>query len=78
MAKLTKAARAAIPTSQFAGPHRSFPIPDRSHARAALREAHYAANPSAIRANVARAYPGISQQHPHKNLGGYLHPKKGR
>jgi len=32
MAKLTARARKAIPTSQFAGPKRSYPIPDRSHA----------------------------------------------
>lgn len=32
MAKLTAAARKKIPTSQFAGPGRSYPIPDRSHA----------------------------------------------
>lgn len=36
MAKLTKSARAAIPDSKFAGPGRSFPIPDKAHARAAL------------------------------------------
>jgi hypothetical protein len=36
MARLTAKARAAIPTSQFAGPGRSFPVPDANHARAAL------------------------------------------
>ena len=36
MAKLTKNARAKIPTSKFAGPGRSFPVEDKSHARAAL------------------------------------------
>lgn len=73
MAKLTKAARAAIPTSKFAGPNRTFPIPDKAHARAAIMLSGYASNPAAVKAK-AREVLG----HPHKNLGGYLHPKKGR
>ncbi len=36
MAKLSKAQRAALPASKFAGPGRTFPIPDPGHARAAL------------------------------------------
>ena len=36
MAKLTKAARSKIPAKQFAGPNRSFPVNDKSHARAAI------------------------------------------
>jgi hypothetical protein len=32
MAKLTAAKRKALPKSTFAGPGRSYPIPDRSHA----------------------------------------------
>lgn len=36
MAKLTASARRALPASDFAGPGRSFPIPDKGHARAAL------------------------------------------
>jgi len=32
MAKLDAAERKAIPKSEFAGPGRSYPIPDRSHA----------------------------------------------
>jgi hypothetical protein len=34
--KLTAAARRKIPASKFAGPGRSFPLPDKNHARAAL------------------------------------------
>lgn len=30
--KLTTAARKAIPMSKFAGPGRSYPVPDKSHA----------------------------------------------
>ena len=59
MARLTKAKRAKIPTSKFAGPGRSFPIEDRNHARAALALKRFAPNPSAIVAKVHRAYPDM-------------------
>ncbi len=36
MAKLNAAARKALPSKDFAGPDRSFPIPDKGHAKAAL------------------------------------------
>jgi hypothetical protein len=36
MARLNAAARRALPSSTFAGPGRSFPIPDKGHAKAAL------------------------------------------
>ena len=36
MAKLSKSARAALPTSKFAGPDRTFPVNDADHAKAAL------------------------------------------
>lgn len=32
MAKLDAAGRKALPKSEFAGPDRSYPVPDRSHA----------------------------------------------
>ena len=32
MAKLTTAKRNALPASKFAGPDRTYPIPDRAHA----------------------------------------------
>lgn len=32
VAKLTSNARKALPKSAFAGPNRSFPVPDRAHA----------------------------------------------
>ena len=37
MARLTSAQRAKLPSSVFAGPNRSFPIPDKAHAVAAKR-----------------------------------------
>jgi len=36
MAKLTAAKRKALPTKDFAGPDRSYPVQDKSHARNAL------------------------------------------
>lgn len=36
MAKLTARTRAKLPAKDFAGPGKSFPIPDKNHARAAL------------------------------------------
>ena len=62
MAKLHAAARKALPGQDFAGPNRSFPIEDENHARAALSMAHYASDPSAIKAAVHRKYPEIGRQ----------------
>ncbi len=46
MAKLTAKARKAIPTSKFAGPDRSYPIQDRSHAANAKARAAQFASPA--------------------------------
>lgn len=37
MARLTAAQRNALPDSAFAGPNRTYPVPDKSHAIAAER-----------------------------------------
>ncbi len=42
--KLTAKARRAIPTSEFAGPGRSYPVENKSHARNALARASQAVN----------------------------------
>lgn len=83
MAKLTSAGRKAIPTSKFAGPDRSYPIEDASHARNALARVSQHGSPAVkaeVRAKVASRYPGITQQHksshPGRNLGHYMHDKK--
>lgn len=60
--RLTTKERRAIPSKEFAGPKRSFPINDKNHARAALSMAHYAKNPSAIRAAVHRKFPDIGKK----------------
>ena len=64
MAKLTAKTRKAIPTSQFAGPDRSFPIEDESHARNALaRVANKSPELKAkVRAAVHRKYPDMGHQ----------------
>lgn len=59
MSRLNAAERKAIPTGQFAGPDRSFPIPDVNHARAALSMARYASDPDEIRQKVLARYPQI-------------------
>lgn len=64
MAKLTAAARKAIPSSEFAGPDRSYPIEDKSHARNALARASQHASPALrkkIAAKVHRKYPGMGK-----------------
>jgi hypothetical protein len=55
MARLTSGQRQKIPTDKFAGPNRSFPIPDKAHAHAAIALSRYAANPNAVKAK-ARAF----------------------
>ena len=62
MAKLTAKRRNALPAKTFAGPDRSYPIPDASHARNALARAAQHAAPdlkAAIRAKVHKKFPGI-------------------
>lgn len=44
MAKLTTKARKSLPAKDFAGPKRSFPIPDKSHARVAKARASQSVN----------------------------------
>lgn len=62
MAKLTSSARNKLPASTFAGPDRSYPIEDASHARNALaRAAQHASSElqSKIKAKVRRKFPNI-------------------
>lgn len=62
MAKLTTEARKKIPAKDFAGPDRSYPIEDASHARNALARASQHATSglkAKIRAKVHAKYPTI-------------------
>lgn len=54
MAKLSSSKRSALPSSDFAGPNRSFPVNDKKHARAAIMLSKYAPDPSAIKAKAER------------------------
>ncbi|GEM_PF-5099126 len=49
---LSAAQRRAIPSREFAGPHRSFPVRSAHEVKAAIRLAGHAANPDAVRARV--------------------------
>lgn len=65
MARLTTAARNALPDSAFAGPNRSYPINDASHARNARARAAQFAGPalqSKIVAKTAKKYPGMGKK----------------
>ena len=62
MAKLSSKARNSLPASEFAGPERSYPIEDESHARNALARASQHASPelkAKIKAKVKRKFPNI-------------------
>lgn len=53
MARLTSGQRKAMPKTEFAGPNRSYPIPDKSHAVFAKEMAAKHASPG-VRAKVDR------------------------
>ena len=64
MAKLTAAARRAIPKSSFAVPGKapksgSYPIPDKNHAKNALARSSGKAVAGKVKAAVHRKFPGI-------------------
>lgn len=62
MTKLTARARRAIPSRDFAGPDRSYPIEDKSHARNALARASGKPVEARVRAAVHRKYPDIGEK----------------
>ena len=73
MAKLTAKKRNALPAKTFAGPDRSYPIPDASHARNALARASQHAGSdlkAKIRAKVHAKFPDIRQHDEMRMDGG--------
>jgi hypothetical protein len=54
MAKLTTKGRAKLPAAEFAGPDRSYPVPDRAHAANAKARATQAANAGRISREVEK------------------------
>ena len=70
MAKLTAKTRNALPSKDFAGPDRSYPIEDASHARNALARVSQHGSPAEkakVRAAVHKKYPDI-QSHVDKHF----------
>jgi len=62
MARLTAKARRGLRSSTFAGPNRSYPIPDKGHAKAALALAHHA--PASAQPQIrARAHAMLASKH---------------
>jgi hypothetical protein len=62
VAKLNAAARKKISSKNFAGPDRSYPIEDESHARNALARSSGKAIAPRIRAAVHRKYPDMGKK----------------
>ena len=65
MVKLTKGQRDRLSSKSFAGPDRSYPIQDPSHARNALSRVSQFGSPEVkakVRAAVHRKYPGIGKK----------------
>lgn len=76
MSKLTTKERKKIPTSSFAGPDRSYPIEDASHAKDALARVSQHGSPEVkaeVRHKVHERYPGIQQSHKFPNAKGETH-----
>ena len=76
MAKLTARRRNALPKSDFAGPDRSYPVPDRSHAQSALARVSQfgsSALKAAVRKKVHAKFPSIG-----KMEGGSVKPRLDR
>ena len=71
MAKLKTATRNKLPASKFAGPGRTYPDEDLTHARKAIQMApHAGAGAAAIRAKVHRDWPSIkigNSSKPHRS-----------
>jgi hypothetical protein len=64
MAKLTAKTRNALPSKDFAGPDRSYPIQDMSHARNALSRVSQFGYPELkekVRRAVHRKFPSIGE-----------------
>lgn len=62
MAKLTAKARNALPDSEFAGPNRTYPVPDKAHAINAKARADQFASP-ALKAKVDAKADAVLEKH---------------
>jgi hypothetical protein len=66
MAKLTTAERNALPAKDFAGPHRSYPINDTSHAKNAKSRVSQFGSASLKKKVDAKADKKLSKKAPQK------------
>lgn len=65
MSKLTSSQRNSLPNSDFAGPGRSYPIENRSHAANAEARATQFASPALkaeVDSAVSKKFPGMGQK----------------
>ena len=62
MAKLTAKQRKKLPGKSFAGPGRSFPMNDKAHARAAVREEKFASPATRKKINARAAKMGVKRK----------------
>jgi hypothetical protein len=69
MSKLTKAERDRLSGKQFAGPDRSFPIENRSHAEAAIRDAPRALHAGSITKSQESRIVREARSKLHQRLG---------
>ncbi|ACI52213.1 hypothetical protein Gdia_2468 [Gluconacetobacter diazotrophicus PA1 5] len=73
MANLTTRQRNAMPARDFAGADRSYPIPDKSHARNALARVAQHGTPAEcaeVRRAVHRKFPSIGKDGEHAHHDG--------
>ena len=82
MAVLKAAKRNQLPASSFAGPDRSYPVNNMSHARNALARVSQhgtAALKAKVRAKVHKKFPGIKQHDEQMKMeGGAVHHRMDR
>jgi hypothetical protein len=77
MAKLTSAARKALPKQDFALPgKRAYPVPDAAHARNALARVAQHGTPAQqaqVKAKVAKKFPSIDREAKHPSNSKEFH-----
>lgn len=81
MAKLTTKARNALPATSFAGPGRSYPVPDKAHAANAKARASQFATPSvkaAVDAKANKVLYGSTDHHGSNKLPKHAMHTRGR
>lgn len=78
MAKLTSAKRKSLPTSDFAGPDRSYPVNDRSHAANAKARASQAVHEGRMSASEEKKIDAKADRVLGKSAADRVYPKQGK